>query len=54
MRSFEQNPQLLADPEVAKVIGQLMGLSTGGDTSQIQPLEVADVMKVSITGCRFM
>ena len=50
MRSFKENPQLLADPEVRRVLGQLMGLSTGGDNSEIKPLEVADVMKVHMLG----
>ena len=48
MRSFKENPQLLVDPEVRRVLGQLMGLSTGGDNSEIKPLEVADVMKVHV------
>ena len=50
MRSFKENPQLLADPEVRRVLGQLMGLSTGSDNSEIKPLEVADVMKVHMLG----
>ena len=50
MRSFKENPQLLADPEVQRVLGQLMELSTGSDSSEIKPLEVADVMKVKMLG----
>ena len=47
MRSFKDNPGLLLDPEVIKVVGQLTGLSSGGDATEIKPLEVADVMKVT-------
>ena len=53
MRSFKENPQLLADPEVRRVLGQLMGLSTGGDNFEIKPLEVAEVMKVHMLGPLF-
>lgn len=42
---LRDNPQLLFDPEVMDVIGHLTG--TTGSPSDLDPKEVADVIKVS-------
>ncbi len=44
-RSFRSDPTLLLDPQVQKVLAQLIGLSVGKD-EKIDPTQVAQVLKV--------